>query len=250
MGRFLALLHYFFIKQDPATQQLITFVRATTGMIPLNLALYKIAIQHSSIEEGYTSNERLEFLGDAVLSLIAGEYLFKRYPLKEEGFLTDIRSRLVNRDSLNKLARKIHLDKLLHYDTNLIKRSGSKSIYGNALEAFIGAVYLDHGYACCRRFVIDRLIGNHISLENLIENDTNFKSRIIQWAHKHHLQVVFKILIEKQYEDYKEFTAQVLIGEKIIGEGTGRTKKCAEQMAAQQALQYAKEIEQESLMVL
>lgn len=245
MGRFLSLLQYFCIKQDPATQQLVSFVRAVTGMIPVNLALYKVALQHSSIEEGHTSNERLEFLGDAILSAMVADYLFKKYPLKEEGFLTDIRSRLVNRDSLNRLARKIHLDKLLHYDTNLVKPSGHKFMYGNALEALIGAVYLDHGYARCQKFVIDQLIVNYISLKELIENDTNFKSRIIQWAHKHHLPVIFRILEEKQCAHYKEFTAQVLIDEKVMGEGTGRTKKCAEQMAAQQALRYTEQIETE-----
>jgi ribonuclease-3 len=243
MGRLLGVLKYYFVKQDPVTQQLVRFVRAVSGMIPLNLSLYKIALQHSSIKEGHTSNERLEFLGDAVLSLIVAEFLFKKYPLKEEGFLTDIRSRLVNRDSLNGLARKIHLDKVLCYDTTLIKRVGNKSIYGNALEALIGAVYLDHGYERCRTFVIDKLINNYISLKALVENDTNFKSRIISWAHKNNVQVVFKIAVEKQYEYYKEFTAQVLIGEKIIGEGTGRTKKCAEQMAAQHALQQVDPVE-------
>lgn len=237
MGRILGLVKFFIVKRDAATQQLVAFVRTVTGMIPLNISLYKIALQHSSIEEGHASNERLEFLGDAVLSLAVAEYLFKKYPLKEEGFLTDIRSRLVNRDALNELARKIHIDKVLRYEPSLLKKIGSKSIYGNALEALIGAVYLDQGYERCRKFVIERLIGNYVSLKNLIENDTNFKSRIIQWAHKNHVHVVFKILLEKQYEYYKEFTAQVLIGDQIIGEGTGRTKKCAEQMAAQQALQ-------------
>lgn len=240
MGSFLGLLKYYFVKKDPDIQRLATFVRATTGMIPLNLSLYKVALHHSSVEEGYTSNERLEFLGDAVLSSIVAAYLFKKYPLKEEGFLTDIRARLVNRDSLNELARKIHLDKLLHYDTNLIRR-GSKFIYGNALEALIGAVFLDHGYQRCQNFVIEHLIGNYISLKNLIANDVNFKSKIIQWAHKKNVQVIFQVFEEKQYEYYKEFTVQALIGEKIMGEGTGRTKKHAEQMAAQQAL---KQIEQ------
>ncbi|WP_243553067.1 ribonuclease III [Candidatus Cardinium sp. cBcalN2] len=244
MGRFLSLLQHFFIKKDRTTQQLASFVRTVTGMIPSNLALYKVALQHSSIEEGHTSNERLEFLGDAILSAIVADYLFKKYPLKEEGFLTDIRSRLVNRDSLNGLARKIHLDKFLHYDTNLVKRSGHKFIYGNALEALIGAVYLDHGYERCQKFVIDRLIVNYVSLKELIAHDTNFKSKIIQWAHKNHLQVVFRILEEKQYDYYKEFTAQVLINQKVMGAGTGRTKKCAEQMAAQQALQYTEPVEE------
>lgn len=245
MGRFLRLLYYFFSKRKAATEQLVSFVRAVTGMIPLNISLYKVALQHSSIEEGPTSNERLEFLGDAILSAIVADYLFKKYPLKEEGFLTDIRSRLVNRDSLNNLARKIHLDKFLNYDTSIIKKNGHKFIYGNALEALIGAVYLDHGYDRCHKFVIERLIVNYISLKELIEHDTNFKSKIIQWAHKHHVQLTFRILEEKQYEHYKEFTAQVIIDEKVMGEGTGRTKKCAEQMAAEQALAYAEQVKLE-----
>ena len=248
MGRFLRLIQYFFLKRDPIAQQLATFVRAVTGMIPLNLSLYKIAFQHSSIEENHASNERLEFLGDAILSSVVAEHLFKKYPLKGEGFLTDIRSRLVNRDSLNTLARKIHLDKILPYEASLVKRNGSKAIYGNALEALIGAVYLDQGYKRCQKFIIERLIGNYISLKSLIENDTNFKSRLIQWAHKHQLQVVFQILGEKQYTYYKEFTAQVLIGEKMMGEGTGRNKKYAEQMAAQQALQQINEMPSDGLM--
>lgn len=139
-------------------------------MIPLNLVLYKVALQHSSIEEGHSSNERLEFLGDSILSAIVANHLLKRYSLKE-GFLTDIRSRLVNRNSVNRLACKINFDELLHYYTNLVKRSGHKFIYGNALEAFIRAVYLDRGYDGCQKFVIERLIVNYISLKELIEHD-------------------------------------------------------------------------------
>ncbi|MBX9889934.1 MAG: ribonuclease III [Amoebophilaceae bacterium] len=236
MGRILKLFNYFFTKKDPATRQLICFVKAFSGKSPSNISLYQIALKHSSVEGNSASNERLEFLGDAVLSLVVAEYLFKKYPLKEEGFLSEIRSRLVNREALNNLARKIHVDKMLHYDSHTIRKSGHKFIYGNALEALIGAFYLDHGYGHCRIFIIEQLIHNYISLKTLIENDTNFKSRIIHWGQKHHGQVVFKIIEEKQYEYYKQFTAHVLIDEKVIGVGTGKTKKCAEQAAAEQAI--------------
>jgi len=237
MGRFLTWIKSFFVRQDPVTQQLIRFIKAFSGLSPLNISLYQRALMHSSVEAGLSSNERLEFLGDAVLSLVVAEYLFKKYPLKEEGFLSDIRSRLVNRDSLNDLARKIHVDKMLHYDTHLTKKMGYKSIYGNALEALIGAIYLDHGYERSRSFIIDKLITNYISLKQLIENDTNFKSKIINWAQKNNVRVVFKIAEEKQEQYYREFTAHLLVDEKVLGIGTGRTKKCAEQAAAQHALQ-------------
>ncbi|MDD9139361.1 MAG: ribonuclease III [Candidatus Cardinium sp.] len=227
---------------DSATRQFIATVRAITGGIPLNLALYRIALQHSSLKEGHTSNERLEFLGDALLSAIVATYLFKKFPLKGEGFLTDIRSRLVNRDALNTLARKMHLDKLLQYDEILVHKGNSKYIYGNALEALIGAVYLDHGYTYCEQFVLERLIGNYISLEDLIARDTNFKSQIVEWAHKQRFTVCFKTTLEAAHL----FTAQVLIDEKVFGEGKGRTKKCAEQSAAQQALQQAQSSTEEN----
>ncbi|AWN81880.1 ribonuclease III [Candidatus Cardinium hertigii] len=227
---------------DSATRQFIATVRAITGGVPLNLALYRIALQHSSLKEGHTSNERLEFLGDALLSSIVATYLFKKFPLKGEGFLTDIRSRLVNRDALNTLARKMHLDKLLQYDEILVHKGNSKYIYGNALEALIGAVYLDHGYAYCEQFVLERLIGNYISLEDLIARDTNFKSQIVEWAHKQRFTVRFKTTLEAAHL----FTAQVLIDEKVFGEGKGRTKKCAEQSAAQQALQQVQSFTEEN----
>lgn len=240
MGKLLRWFKLLFVKKkDSVSQQLVAFIRSITGAYPLNLSLYKVALCHSSIsgEDSYSSNERLEFLGDAVLSLVVATFLFKKYPLKGEGFLTDVRSRLVNRDLLNVLAHKIHLDKLLNCNAALVKERGAKSIYGNALEAFIGAVYLDHGYLRCERFIIERLIGDFVNLRDLVEQDTNFKSKIVQWAQKRHLQVTFRILKEEQYDNYREFTAQVVIDDKVMGEGTGRTKKYAEQMAAQQALQ-------------
>ncbi|TDG94968.1 ribonuclease III [Cardinium endosymbiont of Culicoides punctatus] len=243
MGRILNIIKFFFIKKDAATQQLLTFVRTVTGRIPSNISLYKIALQHSFTKdkEDPPSNERLEFLGDAVLSLAVADFLFKKYPLKEEGFLTEIRSRLVNRSALNELARKIHLDKVLHYRSNVVKRAGSRNIYGNALEALIGAIYLDHGYEHCKKIITERLIGNYISLKDLVENDQNFKSKIIKWAHKNHVQIFFNLLSEKEYNRYREFTIQIRMENKVIAEGTGRTKKNAEQMAAQQALQQIEE---------
>ena len=176
---------------SPAAKQFKKAIWAITNCRPRNLALYQLAMQHSSVREEAYSNERLEFLGDAVLSLIIGEYLFKKYPLKEEGFLTEIRARIVNRASLGSLAKTIGLDALLHYDKNALHRGG-KFIYGNALEALIGAVYLDQGYSPCRKFVLRQLLHCHVDLEELIETDTNYKSQLITWAAKSRKKMLFE----------------------------------------------------------
>ena len=170
--------------------------------------LYKLALQHSSVKADTNSNERLEFLGDAVLSLIIGEYLFKKYPLKEEGFLTEIRARIVNRASLGRLAKKLGIDVLLHYNKNAIRQGNSKFIYGNALEALIGAVYLDKGYRCCCNFVLRRLLNLYIDLDKLIQTDTNYKSQLVTWANRNRKRIQFKIIDEKRTEHFSEFKAQ------------------------------------------
>ena len=226
-----------FPARSPEAKQLKSAIYAITSLKPGNLALYKLALQHSSVKDAAASNERLEFLGDAVLSLIIGEYLFKKYPLKEEGFLTEIRARIVNRASLGSLAKQVGIDALLHYNKSAIHKGGFKFIYGNALEALIGAVYLDKGYKHCRRFVLDRLLHVYIDLEALIQNDTNYKSQLVTWASRNRKKVHFEIIAEKRVQGFREFMAQVTIEEQVAGQGQGSNKKQAEQRAAQAALE-------------
>lgn len=230
------LLKHCFASVSPKNKRLKNFIYTVTRLQPANLSLYELALQHSSIKETTNSNERLEFLGDAVLSLVVGEHLFKKYPLQEEGFLTEIRARIVNRASLSELAQKVGMDELLHYDTRSIHKSNSKSIYGNALEAFIGAVYLDQGYERCREFVIDRLLNIHIDLEKIVRTDSNYKSKIIAWAQKNRKSVQFKLVNDKSVKNNTDFVVQILIEGQVTGTGHGKTKKQAEQMAAQDAL--------------
>ncbi|MEM7055441.1 MAG: ribonuclease III [Bacteroidota bacterium] len=237
MGRLVDfLLKHFFASASPKNKQLKNFIYTVTRLQPANLSLYELALQHSSIKETTNSNERLEFLGDAVLSLVVGEYLFKKYPLQEEGFLTEIRARIVNRASLSELAQKVGMDELLHYDTRSIHKSNLKFIYGNALEAFIGAVYLDQGYERCREFVIDRLLHIHIDLEDIVRTDSNYKSKIIAWAQKNRKSLQFKFVNEKNIKNNTDFVVHLLIEGQVTGTGHGKTKKQAEQMAAQDAL--------------
>ena len=192
--------------------------------------------------KGYVeSNERLEYLGDAVLGMVVAEHLFTKYPLKDEGFLTEIRSRLVNRESLNNLARTIGLSDLIEYNGIQNTKSQSfKSIYGNALEALVGAVFLDKGYKFCRIFILKKLIIPHFDLSHVIENDQNFKSKIIEWSQKESKNVTFKVIEAGSDRHFKRFEAKVLLNKKAIGTGYGLTKKKAEQDAAEKSCKALK----------
>ena len=212
------------------------------GERPSNLGLYQLALRHTSASkataiEGFReSNERLEYLGDAVLGMVIAEFLFKKYPYKDEGFLTEIRSRIVNRETLNGIARKIGLDELIEYDGNRTRSLPTRtSMYGDALEALVGAVYLDKGFQFSRRFILKELL-SHYDIESVVQNNANFKSRLIEWAQRTGRDIRFEILSEKGNSHLREFIAQVMIGDQPFATGTGYSKKKAEQAAAEKAL--------------
>ncbi len=212
------------------------------GERPSNLGLYQLALRHTSASkataiEGFReSNERLEYLGDAVLGMVIAEFLFKKYPYKDEGFLTEIRSRIVNRETLNGIARKIGLDELIEYDGNRTRSLPTRtSMYGDALEALVGAVYLDKGFRFSRRFILKELL-SHYDIESVVQNNINFKSRLIEWAQRTGKEIRFEILSEKGNSHFREFIAQVMIADEPFATGTGYSKKKAEQAAAEKAL--------------
>ena len=235
MKKLINFFRQYYLDTSPETKQLRKVVYNVTTLQPGNISLYQLALQHSSASKELNANERLELLGDAVLSLIIAEYLYKKYPLQPEGFLTEIRSRIVNRASFNELAQKIGIDRLLQYDTRLIGKRGLKVAYGNALEAFIGAVYLDQGYERCRRFVIDRLLHIYVDLETIVLTDNNYKSKILAWAQKNRKKIRFELVNEQCVNGQKEFITQILIEDEVSGKGWGKSKKEAEQMAAKDA---------------
>ena len=221
-------------KED---KNLAKTIKHILGIKPFNVNLYRLATLHSSVAKENIggikeSNERLEYLGDAILSLVVADYLFKRYPYKEEGFLTEIRSRIVSRDSLNQLGKKIGLEQIIAYHETSRHFQAYKSIMGDTLEALIGAVYLDKGYRACKRFVLKKLIGPYLDIEDIINNNPNFKSRVIEWAHRNNKSIEFVIMDVIENRHYKEFVAQVLIDNKAVGKGSGYSKKSAEQDAA------------------
>lgn len=219
------------LRHSEKDKRLISSIKSIIGSKPFNLSIYKLAFQHSSVAKEEVkgiklSNERLEYLGDAVLGMVIAEFLFQKFPYRDEGFLTDIRARIVNRESLNKLARKIGIGDLINYDENKKNSLSYKSLYGDALEAFIGAIYLDKGYASSKKFILKKLISPHIDLREVVMTDPNFKSKVIEWAQKSNKEVSFEIIeLKSGRNQLREFTAQLLIDKEPICTGTGFNKK-------------------------
>ena len=222
-------------KKPKLDEKLVRAIQNIAGFSPSNIELYRLATVHSSIAkengEGFKeSNERLEYLGDAILGAAVADYLFKKFPYRSEGFLTEIRSRIVNREALNLLARKIGIGNIVQYDQK--NAHLQQVILGNTLEAIVGAVYLDKGYLRTKKFVVDKLISPHYDLEELVNSNSNFKSKIIEWAQREGKEVRFEILNVKKGKNHKEFTAQVMVDSEPKGTGYGNSKKKAEQDAA------------------
>jgi ribonuclease-3 len=208
------------------------------GFYPKNLAVYKLAFSHRSNAEEHPSglklsNERLEYLGDAVLGAVVAEMLFKRFPFKEEGFLTEMRSKIVNREHLNKLALKLGID---HYMNGSIEPAAkSRSVYGDAFEALIGAVYIDKGYEVTRKVILHRFIKHHIDVEELEMIENNFKSKLINWGQRERKSVEFTLLEEVDNGGKRLLRVRVMVDGAELGKGEDYSKKRAEQLAAKQA---------------
>ncbi len=236
IGRILSLLY----KGSKSNSLLKKSIRSIAGITPGNVELYKLATQHRSIARQNDiglreSNERLEYLGDAILGSVVAEYLFKKYPTKDEGFLTEIRSRIVNRDALNIAARNMGINSIVEYTNNRKSRQAYKSIYGDTLEALIGAIFLDKGYMTARRFIIRKILKQQYDLEKIIQINSNFKSRIIEWAHQQNKEVKFVISEIRGASHNREFKAELMVEGEVVAEGNGFSKKRAEQDAAQKS---------------
>ncbi len=219
-------------------KKLSTSLQNLLGFKPKNLAVYKLALIHRSAGERLAdgtlvSNERLEFLGDAVLSAIVAKYIFQRYPFENEGFLTETRSKVVSRKNLNGLARKLGLPDLV--TKNSENNQTGSSLGGDALEALIGAIFMDRGFPSAEKFVLDRMIDNYIDLDKLLKDDANFKSKIIEWCQKEKKEFTFNIISGTADGHRPSFTIELLVEGKAIGVGTDRTKKRAEQAASKEA---------------
>jgi ribonuclease III len=219
-------------------KQLYQAIKNIFGFYPRNIFLYRLAFLHKSAGEESLkgvkiNNERLEFLGDAILDAITADFLFKTFPTKDEGFLTEMRSKIVSRVQLNKLSQKLGLEKLIRLDSN------SSNIYrssqGDAFEALIGAMYLDRGYSFTRRILLDRIIKLYFDINELVNQEWNFKSLMIEWAQKEKKQITFSVVEETGSGYKKQYIIEILLDNVALSRGQDFSIKGAEQNAAEKA---------------
>jgi ribonuclease-3 len=207
------------------------------GLKPGNIALYNAALSHRSVKDAPDeNNERLEYLGDAILSGIVADYLFKRYPYKGEGFLTEMRSKMVNRQQLNDIAVKMGLKKITLFNKfdNSLRNS---QIFGNTLEAIVGAVYLDKGYKKTQQWVLRQIVIPHMFVDDLEAIDINLKNKLIGWAAKNGKVLTFDLVEEKLNNGRRTFIINTVLDGEILSQGKGYNKKDASQVAAQVAIE-------------
>jgi ribonuclease-3 len=212
-------------------------LRPLLGFTPANMRVFKLAFSHKSMtsekQHAIQNNERLEYLGDAVLGTIVAEYLFKKYPNSNEGFLTKMRSKIVKRKALNKIGEKMGMEDLLssYNNTRL-----SRSMLGNAVEALIGAVYLESGYEETKRFVVRKILRNYINVHDLESVDDNYKSQLLEWCQKNGQTVNYKLLARYKYEKRDRFKVAVMVNGKRLATADDFNKKSAEQSASEKAM--------------
>jgi ribonuclease-3 len=181
------------------------------------------------------NNERLEFLGDAILDAITADYLFKTFPTKDEGFLTEMRSKMVSRTTLNKLSQKMGIDQLILLDGST--PGAFRSYRGDAFEALIGAIYLDKGYDFTRKIIFERVIHHYFNMDDLVNQEVNFKSKIIEWAQREKKQTRFNVVEEVGTGYKKQYIVELLLEGEALSRGQDYSIKGAEQSAAEKAWQ-------------
>ncbi|MCZ2249364.1 MAG: ribonuclease III [Bacteroidia bacterium] len=235
MKAFFKFVQYYFSDD----KYIFLALRNILGFYPCNIHIYKQCLRHRSasvtLKNGSdNSNERLEFLGDAVLGASVAHYLFSKFPYKDEGYLTKIRARIVSRNNLNFLSRKIGLTELMEVkkDNHFINKSAA----GDTLEAFIGAVYMDKGYKAAHRFVINKLIKIHLDIDEILNNDTDYKSKLVEWSQKEKKELQYEIASEVGNGPSKYYIIDLYVDGEKKSSGTGNSKKSAEQSAAEKFL--------------
>ena len=210
------------------------------GFLPYRLSYYRLAFvpRAAAVRDqtgSLVNNERLEYLGDAVLDAIVADYLFSRFPEGDEGFMTKLRSRIVKRKNLDQIATHMEIPHLLR--SGILPENQAKHLYGNILEALVGAIYLDRGYRAARRFFIRRIMQKHIDLLQLVKKDPDYKSRVIEWAQKNRIEVVFATREAHSGTGRNPlFISNIQLNGKTGGTGRGCSKKEAEQLAAKEAI--------------
>ena len=216
-----------FISKTPQEKQLFKIL----GFYPKDISLFQEALTHKSVRGRTVHNERLEFLGDAILGSVVADFVFREFPDENEGFLTQTRSKIVSRKTLNIIAIKINLNTVLKHQV-----SSNRSIFGNALEALIGAIYLDKGYQFTSNYIEDKLIRPHLDIHQMAKEVSSHKGKLLEWGQAQKKQVVFKLVSSRGKDHEKSYEVMVMIGQKKYADAVGTSIKRAEELAAKRAL--------------
>ena len=225
-------------------KELFSSLYEILGFYPHNIEYYKQALMHKSVRKRNDkgkplNNERLEFLGDAILDAAVGYIVYRHYEGKREGFLTNTRSKLVSRETLGKLANEMGLGSLLLSAGH--SNSHNSYVEGNAFEALVGAIYLDRGYEACLEFFEKQILGKYVDIDKVAFKEVNFKSKLLEWSQKNRVRLEYRLLKQKKDENGSPIFSFVVLIEGVEGErGSGYSKKEAQQLASKETLQRLK----------
>jgi ribonuclease-3 len=231
----------FFSAKEPEDKTIIHYVRTVFGFKPKNIEFYRIALIHKSVSQsnkvcGLLNNERLEYLGDAILGAVVADFLFRKYPLAKEGELSEMRSKVVCRSRLNLLSKRLNIDKIMYIGSHI----QAKSAAGDAFEALCGAVYLDQGYKKTQKIIINKILLTHLDMETILNEEINFKNKVFSWGQKRQKKILFTNKKVKQSGHTPLFQVKMMVDEEVVAIGEDLTIKGAEQEAAAQFWQVIK----------
>lgn len=237
----MSTLFPFFNKFTKEEVEIVKFIYSRFGYKPKSLVYFQRALTHKSIASSdVETNERLEFLGDAILDAVVAEFLYKRFPEEDEGYLTKIKSKIVNRRTLGDIAHEMQLSSIMNFNNS--RSIKLQTIEGNAFEALIGAIYLDGGYLKVQKSIEDHIFKKYVNFNQLLEEELDFKSKLFIWCQKNKLDIVFEVVSEENFGHEWKYVVEVIINEKPYGRGIGSSKKKAEQVASKEALELIGEL--------
>lgn len=228
---------FFGVRRTKNQLKLIRFIISRFGYRPKDIALFEKAVTHKSYSNNRSvpSNERLEFLGDAVIDAVVAEFLFHRFPNEDEGHLTKIKSKMVSRRTLSEIAEDMEIRNVLKYHKG--RSININTLEGNAFEAIIGAIYLDGGFNVAKRSIEHHIFRNFVDINKVLQEEIDFKSKLFIWSQKNKLALEFQIVSEENLGSTWEYKVMVVINEHNYGLGLGSSKKAAEQAAAKETLE-------------
>lgn len=237
----MSTLFPFFKKLSKEEVEIVKFIYSRFGYKPKSLVYFQRALTHKSIASNdVETNERLEFLGDAILDAVVAEFLYKRFPNEDEGYLTKIKSKIVNRRTLGDIAHEMELSSIMNFNNS--RSIKLQTIEGNAFEALIGAIYLDGGYLKAQKSIEDHIFKKYVNFNQLLEEELDFKSKLFIWCQKNKLDIAFEVVSEENFGHEWKYVIEVIINEKPYGRGIGSSKKKAEQVASKEALELIGEL--------